>query len=332
MSDTSLRYLEMLWQVPREPNGITVQQLHAKLADLGYAVDKRSVERDLVKLSVLFPLGSSEPRPARWYWMQEAEQSMLPGLNPAAALAFELASRHLAALMPRSALDALQPMFQSARKRLDELKASGYGHWSDQVAIVPETLALLPPKVPDAISQVVQQALLENRRIDISYQAADRDTPKRYPVNPLGLVARGGAHYLVGSAREYREARVFALHRIADAVLLDEPAKRLPGFNLDAFVRTEHVFDQPRGGTLKLELHVSPWLAHHLDERRLATDQTLTPIRGREELRLRATVPDTEQLRWWLRSFGTAVEVVKPVALRREMAGGIAALGRMYRR
>ena len=38
MNDTSLRYLEMLRQIPRLPNGITAADLHRKLQDLGYEI------------------------------------------------------------------------------------------------------------------------------------------------------------------------------------------------------------------------------------------------------------------------------------------------------
>ncbi len=87
----------------------------------------------------------------------------------------------------------------------------------------------------------------------------------------------------------------------------------------------------PLEGDLHLELRVSPWLADYLDERKLSPDQTLAPIRGRDEQRLNATVANTDQLRWWLRSFGTAVEVLRPLALRREMAAEVVELAKAYR-
>jgi predicted DNA-binding transcriptional regulator YafY len=35
-------------------------------------------------------------------------------------------------------------------------------------------------------------------------------------------------------------------------------------------------------------------------------------------VRLQATVPDTAQLRWWLKGFGNEVEVLEPTAIREE--------------
>jgi predicted DNA-binding transcriptional regulator YafY len=330
MNDTSLRYLEMLKRIPHLPGGITATELHDKLQGLGHTIDKRSVERDLNKLSGMFPLTTDERRPARWSWAREAELTHLPALNPATALTLELAHRHLAALLPHSALVALEPLFKSARKVLDETAQLRLARWSDKVAAVPNNQPLLPPAVPASVHETIHHALLTEKCVEISYRAAGQERAKRYPVNPLGLVDRGGGYYLVATARDYPEPRIFALHRMLSATLLDEPATKPAGFNLRHYVAEERRFEMPLGGDLNLELRVSPWMADYLDERKLSSDQTLTPIRGREEQRLNATVANTDQLRWWLRSFGSNVEVVKPVSLRREMAKGFAELVELY--
>lgn len=330
MNDTSLRYLQMLKRIPRLPDGITATDLHRNLQDLGHEIDKRSIERDLNKLSGMFPLTTSEGRPARWSWLREAELTHLPALNPATALTLELAHRHLAALLPHSALVALEPLFQSARKVLDETAQTALARWSDKVAAVPESQPLLPASISASVLETIHQALLTERRLEVSYRAAGQERVKRYPINPLGLVSRGGGYYLVATARDYPDPRNFALHRIASATLLDEPAIKPAGFNLRRYV-AERSFELPLGGDLNLELRVSPWMADYLDERKLSPDQTLSPIRGREEQRLNATVANTDQLRWWLRSFGSNVEVVKPASLRREMANGFAEMAELYR-
>jgi len=330
MNDTSLRYLEMLKQIPRIPNGITATALHRRLQDLGHDIDKRSVERDLNKLSGMFPLTRSEGRPALWSWVREAEVTHVPALNPATALTLELARRHLAMLLPRSALAALDPLFSSARKALDETAQTGLARWSDKVVAVPDSQALMPPVIAASVHEAVHEALLADRRLEVSYRAVEQERAKRYPINPLGLVDRGGSSYLVGTARDYAEPRVFALHRMLSARVLDEEAIKPAGFNLHRFVAEEHHFELPLGGDIRLELRVSPWLAGHLDERRLSPDQTLTPIRGRKEQRLKATVANTDQLRWWLSGFGTHVEVLRPISLRRELARTFAAMAELH--
>lgn len=330
MSQTVMRYIVMLQHVPRHGGGITATELHAKLLDRGFVIDKRGVERDLKFLSGPFGITGSESRPARWHWVSGASQMTLPGLDPATALTYELVSRHLATLLPRRLLAALEPQFAAARHVLDETKASSLGRWSNQIVVVPEGQPLLSPDVPADITDVVQAALLAQRRFEVSYRAIDNERPKRYPVSPLGLVLQGGALYLVGTARDYAEPRIFALHRMSNARPLDEPVAVPAGFELSRYVREQHAFEHPQGRDTRLELRLSPWLARHLGERRLAVDQTLAPIQGSDHLRLRATVPDTSQLLWWLRSFGCEVEVLKPLRLRRQLAETFDALAQRY--
>jgi predicted DNA-binding transcriptional regulator YafY len=45
---------------------------------------------------------------------------------------------------------------------------------------------------------------------------------------------------------------------------------------------------------------------------------------------LNATVKDTEQLRWWIRSFGIGIEVLEPLSLREEFAQEARTLYSMY--
>lgn len=330
MSETVMRYIKMLELVPRHAAGITVADLHAKLRSLEFKVDRRSVERDLNNLSALFPITSSESRPSLWYWMHQAPQMTLPGLDPTTALTYELVARYLTPLLPRRLMVALEPQFAAARHALNDMKVSAVGRWSSKIAVVPQTQPLLSPDVAAGVEEVVYESLLSNRRFEVSYLALESARAKRYPVNPLGLVLHGGVLYLVATAKAYPEPCIFALHRMSNAKPLEEPATVPDGFDLDRYVREEHAFEHPNGGDIRLELHVSAWLARQLDERRLAADQTISPIRGSDDLRLRATVADTGQLRWWLSSFGAAVEVIKPARLRREMAADFAALAQRY--
>lgn len=330
MSKTVMRYLKMLEFVPRHAVGITVADLHAKLSSQGFEIDRRSVERDLINMSATFPITCGETRPSRWHWMQQAPQMTLPGLDPATALTYELVARYLTPLLPRRLMTTLEPQFTAARHALDDLKGSSVGRWSSKIAVVPQTQPLLSPDVAVDVTEAVYESLLTNRRLEVSYRAIESERTKRYPINPFGLVLHGGVLYLVGTARDYPDPCIFALHRMSNADVLEEPCSVPEGFNLDRYIREEHAFEHPNGGDIRLELRVSTWLAEQLGERRLAADQTLTSLGDGSQLRLRATVADTGQLRWWLRSFGTEVEVIKPAVLRREMAAEFMALVERY--
>lgn len=330
MSDTVMRYIAMLKHVPKHPGGVTATDLHGKLCELGYGIDKRSVERDLVTLSSSFPITNDEGRPARWHWVRDAPFTALPGMDPVTALTLELVSRYLTPLMPIKLLQPLVPQFTAARRVLDEMKSSDVARWTKQIAVIPQGQALLPPEVAPDVREAVYEALLTGRRFEISYRPVDSERPKRYPISPLGLVVRGGAIYLVGTAKDYPDPCVYALHRMSNPHPLDEPVAIPIGFDLDRYVREERTFDFPLGGEIKLELRVSPFLAKHFSESRLATDQVVVPIRGSDRSKVVAKVADTAQLMWWLLSLGTQVEVVRPKSLRKRIALEIALMAQAY--
>lgn len=330
--ETAKRYIAMLGYIPRRPHKITTSELEAKLTAAGLPIDVRSIQRDLNKLSAHFPLVSDAARPAGWSWLEEGPRQSFPHMDLSTALTFELLSRYLSPILPRKLQAQLQPNFDEARHVLDQMSALPLGKWSRQIAVVPAWQQLLPPEVDGKVIDVVYEALLAGRRFEANYLSLDSDKVKRYVFSPQGLVHRQGVMYLVASLFDYDNPMQFALHRMKGAMLLEDPAHRLKGFDLERYIREEHAFEIPTGDTIQLELRLAPWLARHLGESRLSRNQVIAPIRGSDRFRLVATVPDTAQLHWWLRGFGPDVEVLKPAALRRKMKADATELTSMYRR
>jgi predicted DNA-binding transcriptional regulator YafY len=56
--DTAVRYIAMLSHIPLAPRHISAAELQRKLDDEGYAVDVRTIQRDLSRLSSHFRLDS----------------------------------------------------------------------------------------------------------------------------------------------------------------------------------------------------------------------------------------------------------------------------------
>ena len=84
------------------------------------------------------------------------------------------------------------------------------------------------------------------------------------------------------------------------------------------------------GGAIRLELLLDADAAKTLEETPLSADQSLALARdGR--VRVRATLPETEQLRWWILGFGETAEVVSPRRLREKMVATARGLAVRYR-
>lgn len=70
---TLLRLLTMLRHIPKHPHQITALKLTERLESENFKIGKRTVERDLLSLSEIFPLISNERSiPYGWSWSKEA--------------------------------------------------------------------------------------------------------------------------------------------------------------------------------------------------------------------------------------------------------------------
>jgi predicted DNA-binding transcriptional regulator YafY len=222
---------------------------------------------------------------------------------------------YLRPLLPHSLLDKLQPYFTVARKRMtSEHGTRRSASWLGKVAVAQPTQALIPPKVDARVQSTVTDALLDDRRLDAAYRRKGERDAREYLLNPLALLQRGPVTYLLACVGDYDDVLMFALHRFERAKVADGKARRPKGFELASFLKDGWAH-YGTGKSIRLEARFTAEAAEHLTETPLSEDQKLGgEADGR--VRLRATVADTPQLRWWLLGFGDAVEVVGPAALR----------------
>ncbi len=328
-NDTILRLLTMLRMIPRHPRRIETAEVERKLGDEGFHVTRRTIQRDLHRLSRAFPLTSDDHRPMGWSWMQDGAILDLPGMDPSTALTFVLAESFLAPLLPRTTLRKMQPYLKQARKVLDSLPGNDLRGWPSKVRVIHRGPPLQLPDIDGTIQEAVHQGLLEGRRLAAQYRPRTTNKVERYEVNPLGLVFKEGIAYLVCTLWNYTDIKQLALHRFQQVEVLQTPAMVPEGFELGRYIQ-EGEFMYSVGEQIRLEAIFNREAAFHLHETPLSADQMITDLDEARAI-VRATVHDTAELRWWLLGFGAQVEVVVPVTLReefREMALGMAALYR----
>lgn len=323
------RHLAMLGQIPRQPRKTTVAELHAKLSGLGFVTSQRTIERDLHKLA-RFGLTCDQGRPAGWSWLRSAHPGALAPMGIDNALALMLVQRYLAAVLPPQLLATMERQFEQARRALELQQGAPPGRWSSRVAVLGEGPPLQPPAVDPDVFAAIGEALLSGRQLQLTYRAIGGAGSRRHVLHPLGLVHRAGTSYLVATAGEYETPHNFALQRMSEPQVLAHPAREPDGFSLDAYVNGERAFEWPRGETVVLELAANEWLARHLEERRLSDDQVIAADGPPGRFHVRATVAATEQLWWWLRSLGPAVEILAPAFLRQRFAEELQALSGRY--
>jgi predicted DNA-binding transcriptional regulator YafY len=309
--------LEILKRIPRVRK-VTASELHAQLRAAGLDRTKRTIERQLASLSEMFDIEcDNSSRPYGYRWKAQAEGVFIPGLNAQEALLLKLAKENLSQLLPASLMSSLAPIFDQADRKLRDAhpmsQASNrdklFRQWLDKVKVVSTTVPMLPPKIADGVFEVVSEALYANQWLDVVYQNAKGEV-KNKRVMPLGLAQQGLRIFVVCRFEGYSNERNLALHRIQMAVNTQLTFTRPPEFDLTAY-DDQGRFALSTGKTIQLNIWVSKALGLLLSETPLSVDQTMTPMiepepwqgeAARDGYRIKATVLDSANLRWWMKS------------------------------
>lgn len=328
MADAALRWIEMLRLIPRDPHRISTTELHRKLTDLGYQISERSLQRNLSDASLTFPIQSDEDSKPYHWWYPANFVLDLPALSPSIALAFALLHQHGEQLLPNGVRQHLEPWFRSADEVLNR-QAGSMANWRQQIRVVSDGMALLPPKVDEVIQSRVQEAVMQRRRFRALYKGRRDPEPRTHLVNPLGLVARHQVLYLVATLWDYQDPIQLALHRFVEVELLDEESHPPEGFDLDEYISSGAFGLLRSAEQIPLKLKINKRRGIHLLETPLSADQQVA-AEDEKYLTLRATVPDTAQLEWWLMSFGADAEVLEPLALREKLVRIVHSMTKVY--
>ncbi len=318
--ETLFRYLTMLQLIPRSPGRVSTPVLLEKLHERGFRIDTRSLQRDLRdKLALHFPLVCDDSsKPYRWYFDRDFHCN-LPALDVPSALTLVLAEEYLKGVLPPVVIDQLAPQFRDARRLLDDLEGNGLSQWAKRVRAIPNGKVLIPALFKEMIWQVVAQALMENRALDVTYLSRSTEQEKQFTLHPQGLVSRHSVTYLLATVNDYDDIRQFALHRIKKAIISSNSWRESTAFDLDSYIHNGAFGYLDGNEDTRLVANVAPQLAWLLTETPLSNHQTLIPLENSEWQRLEAVVPNDQQTLWWLKGLGANVEVLEPLAWQNDI-------------
>lgn len=313
--DTLLRQLTLLALIPELPRYTSTAILQEKLQERGFSVNLRSVQRDLVRLSLVFPLVSSDVAGRKHWSFTEGASLDLRDMEPPTALALSLAEDHLKNLLPQSVLDLMAPQFRKAKAYLDGMAENQLSSWSRKVRAIPNGKTLLPAQISAEVWAAASDALLEHKQLQVQYLARGKDRVNQFVLHPAGIVSRHAVSYLIASVNEYEDLRQFALHRIQSAEVLPEAAKPHKRFNVDSYIREELNTDSTIE-QVQLVADIAPNIAWLLRETPLSEQQSIAPLPDSDWFRLEASVPNDSETQWWVFSLGENLHLHEPLSWR----------------
>lgn len=173
---------------------------------------------------------------------------------------------------------------------------------------------------------IVQEAVARDRKLSFTYRKPDGELTER-TVDPLGLVAKGSAWYLVANTRD--GFRTFRVSRISKATFLDTLITRPAGFDLATHWKSST--EQLRDGRKRYRatFHVERKAAEKLVMWRCTSAKAPNATEDKDGWVVREVeFDDEEQACFIALGFGPRAEVLSPAVLRDRVALDIATMSR----
>lgn len=317
MSTPTLRQIAMLELIPRSPRKTYTKEIKDKLADRGFEIDERSIQRDLVALERTLPLVcDSRDKPYGWSWAKSSEGIQAPAMDPVEALTLSLAEQYLEPLMPKASYKRIGIFFDRANAVLKEQSPKLINRWRQRVRVLPEMLRFKKPKINNGVEQALYEAAFEGKQIKAQYRKRGESRSNLRHIHPLGIVMKGSINYLICVMDEDKKnPRYLPMHRFLQVEVLNKKVKEPEDFNLDEFTHTNNLSYEYSKDLYTFKAVFDNTAAAHLIETPLNSTQKTKRLQdGR--LLISARMTDTLQFEQWLMSFGSDVEILAPNKLR----------------
>ena len=317
MGTPTLRQIAMLELIPRSPRKTFTKEIKEKLADRGFEIDERSIQRDLVALERTLPLVcDSRDKPYGWSWAKSSEGIQAPAMDPVEALTLSLAEQYLEPLMPKASYKRIGIFFNRANNVLKEQSPKLINRWRQRVRVLPEMLRFKRPKINSDVEKTLYEAAFEGKQIKAQYRKRGENKSSLRHIHPLGIVMKGSTNYLICMMDEDKKnPRHLPMHRFLQVEILNEKVREPKGFDLDEFTHTNNLSFEYSKKLYTFKALFDFTAAAHLMETPLnGTQKIIKQTDGK--LLVSARMTDTLQFEQWLMSFGADVEILKPKKLR----------------
>jgi predicted DNA-binding transcriptional regulator YafY len=162
----------------------------------------------------------------------------------------------------------------------------------------------------------VNEATQKKKSIDIVYYTMSRKKESKRKVDPYRIWFFNGTFYLIGKCHLRGEVRIFALDRIKILHLTKDSFVIPEDFNLDDFMRPS--FGVFQGEPIKVKIWFHTDVAGYIKEKIWHESQEIHP-QDDGSIIFEAEVAGTEEIRFWIMSWGSKAEILEPESLRDEI-------------
>jgi len=282
-----------------------------------HGVTERTIRRDIEALQEAgFPLYDERTDGRKVWRLIDGYKQRLTQTFTLAELSALFFSRNLMSFLGGAPFaQDLESAFDKIREALPERSLPYLSRIQELFSARPDPWKDYSGK-QDVITALID-AVLHQRQARIDYFSFNSKRTKSYTIDPYRVVYYHGGLYLYARAHEYKEVRTFAVERIEKIEVLDQAFQVPADFNVSEYAKG--AFGIAGGKAEDVEVVFAPPMAAYVRERVWHESQELSEGTGGTVVLRLKVVPGFE-LQSWIKGFLPHVRVVKPAALREQIA------------
>ena len=314
------RILSILDLLEGTPSGLTIAELHDRVSDRGFKTEKRTVYRDVEALSQagfpLFPDAGSNETGVRWRLDRTTRINQYFVLSARELFALFLARGALTPLQSTPFYEDLEGIFQKLEEKLGPKQLDYLKDLKEEMKFEPGPqwgLGLNPD-----VLDTVRSGCAEEQMIECTYYSVNSKKESVRKLGPHYLYYAKGGLYLVAEDIADAKIKIFALPRMKEATLLDEPYNGTITTPEDFFNGSIGVYSgNPEKSEVVIDFEGE--VAQYVKERKWHPSQRTTNLPdGR--IRIALELAETPELCSWILGFGPNAKVISPETLAEKVA------------
>ncbi len=173
----------------------------------------------------------------------------------------------------------------------------------------------------------VNDAAVNRKSIEMVYYTMSRKKETKRKVDPYRVWFFNGTFYLIGHCHMRNEVRIFALDRIKMLHQTKDTFEIPEDFSFEEFIRPS--FGVFQGEPMRIKVWFSPDVAGYIKEKIWHESQEIHP-QADGSIIFEAEVAGTEEIKFWIMSWGSHALVLEPESLREEIRTEVESLFNRY--
>lgn len=173
----------------------------------------------------------------------------------------------------------------------------------------------------------VNEAAIKKRSLEIVYFTMSRKKETKRKVDPYRIWFFNGTFYLIGFCHMREEIRIFALDRIKMLHQTREYFEVPKEFDLEDFMRPS--FGVFQGEPVKIKVWFAPDISGYIREKAWHETQKIETLEDGSII-FEAEVAGTEEIKFWIMSWGSKTLILEPESLRDEVRSEVISILEKY--